>query len=104
MLFTLLPYLIRHNVYVFLKFNVFAKESLHARPWRRKAAAFEFKKLLRNTPYFGGITWFLGEQKGGSEVTENQKGRPLKILEGFRGETTQICLENEDMGGITSMK
>ena len=56
MLFTLLPYLIRHNVYVFLKFNVFAKESLHATPGRRKAAAFEFKKLLRNTPYFGGIT------------------------------------------------
>ena len=94
MLFTLLLYLIRHNVYVFLKFNVFAKESLHARPWRRKAVPFEFKKWLRNIPYFGGITWFLGEQKGGSEVTESQKGRPLKFLEGFRGETTQICLED----------
>ena len=85
-------------VYVSLKFNVFAKESLHARPWGRKAVPFEFKKWLRKTPYFGGITWFLGEQKGGSEVTESQKGRPMKFLEGFRGETTQICLEDEDMG------
>ena len=31
----------------------------------------------------GGITWFLGEKKGGSVVTE----------------TTQICLENEDKAG-----
>ena len=38
--------------------------------------------------FWGGITWFLGEQKGGS----------LKTLEGFRGGTTQICLENKDMG------
>ena len=38
----------------------------------------------------GGITWFLGEQKGGS----------LKTLEGFRGGTTQICSENEGIGGI----
>ena len=46
----------------------------------------------------------MGEQNGGS----------LKTLEGFRGGTTQICLENEDMcgdreshqkllGGITSV-
>ena len=43
----------------------------------------------------GGITWFLGEQKGGS----------LKTLEGFRGGTTQIRLENEDMwgGGIAKV-
>ena len=27
-----------------------------------------------------------------------QKGRSLKTLEGFIGGTTQICLENEDMG------
>ena len=27
-----------------------------------------------------------------------QKRGSLKTLEGFRGETTQICLENEDMG------
>ena len=37
--------------------------------------------------------------KGGSVVTENPKGGSLKNLEGFRGGTTQICLENEDMGG-----
>ena len=27
-----------------------------------------------------------------------QKGGSLKTLEGFRGGTTQICLENKDMG------
>ena len=57
--------------------------------------------MIKKYPLFflgGGITWFLGEQKGGSEVTESQKGRPLKFLEGFRWETTQICLEDEDMG------
>ena len=37
--------------------------------------------------------------KGGSVVTENPKGGSLKNLEGFRGGTTQICLENEDIGG-----
>ena len=47
----------------------------------------------------GGITWFLGEQKGGSVITENPKGGSLKTSEEFRGGTTQICLENEDMGG-----
>ena len=53
----------------------------------------------------------------GSVVTENLKGGSLKTLEGFKGRTTQICLENEDggrggdreshqklLGGITSMK
>ena len=45
-----------------------------------------------------GITWFLGEQKGGSFVIENPKeGWSLKTLKGFRWGTTQICLENEDM-------
>ena len=34
--------------------------------------------------------------KGGSVVTENPKGGSLKSLEGFRGGTTQIRLENED--------
>ena len=29
-----------------------------------------------------------------------QKGGLLKTLEGFRGGTTQMCLENEDMGEI----
>ena len=40
----------------------------------------------------------MGEQKEGSVVTENPKGGSLKTLEGFRRGTTQICLENEDMG------
>ena len=46
---------------------------------------------------FGRITWVLGERKGESVVTENPKGGSLKTLEGFRGGTTQICLENEGM-------
>ena len=32
-------------------------------------------------------------------MTENPKGGSLKTLEGFIGGTTQICLENEDLGG-----
>ena len=43
----------------------------------------------------GGITWFLGEQKGGSVVTENPKGG----ITDSEGGTTQIFLENEDMEG-----
>ena len=54
------------------------------------------------------ITWvgwgrriFFG---GGSVVTENPSGGSMKTLEAFRGETTQICLENEDMvGGIAKV-
>ena len=38
-------------------------------------------------------------KKGGSVVTKNPRGRSLKILEEFRGGTSQICLENEDIGG-----
>ena len=41
----------------------------------------------------GGITRFLGEQKGGSVITENPKGGSLKTSE-----------ENEDMGGGGSRK
>ena len=47
----------------------------------------------------GWITRFLGEQKGGSVVTENPKGGIIETLEGFKGGTTKIRLENEDMGG-----
>ena len=37
---------------------------------------------------------------GGSVITENPKGGgSLKTFEGFRGGTTQICLENEDIEG-----
>ena len=52
----------------------------------------------------GGGGGFLGgsrEQKGGLVVTKNRKGGSLKTLEGFRGGTTQICLENEDTGWET---
>ena len=40
----------------------------------------------------------MGVQKGGSAVTENPELGVAKSLEGFRGGTTQICLENEGMG------
>ena len=46
----------------------------------------------------GGITWFLGEQKGGSVVTENPKGGIAESFGRIRRGTTQICLENEGMG------
>ena len=47
----------------------------------------------------------MGEQKGGSVVTENPKANPKrtqanpKTSEGFRVGITQTCLENEDGGG-----
>ena len=45
---------------------------------------------------FGGITLFLGEQKGRSVVTENPKREDHCLtLEGFRGGTTQICLHGK---------
>ena len=47
----------------------------------------------------GWITRFFGEQKEGSVVTENPKGGIIETLEEFKGATTQIRLENEDMGG-----
>ena len=43
----------------------------------------------RENRFRGGDQSYLRTQKGGS----------LKTLEGFRGGTTQICLENEDIGG-----
>ena len=45
----------------------------------------------------GGITWFLEEQKGGSVVTENPKGGITENLGRIQRETTQICLQTEDM-------
>ena len=67
-----------------------------------------------------GITSFLGEQKGGSVVTENPKGGIAENFGRIQRGITQMCLENEDMGagegggksrksskvssGITSMK
>ena len=51
----------------------------------------------------GGITRFLGAQKGGAVVTENPKGGITENSEGFRVGITQICLENEDGGGIAKV-
>ena len=59
-----------------------------------KSAPVIIYRLGGGAEDFRGITWFLGEQKGGSVVTENPKGGSLKTLEEFRGEITQICLEN----------
>ena len=47
----------------------------------------------------GGITRFLGEQKGGAVVTENPKGGIIENFGRIQRGITQICLENEDGGG-----
>ena len=47
----------------------------------------------------GGITWFLGVLKGGSVITENPDGGRWKVWKDSEGGTTQICSENEEMGG-----
>ena len=47
----------------------------------------------------GGITWLLGEQKGGSVVIENPKVGIAGNFGRIHRGTTQICLGNEDMGG-----
>ena len=41
----------------------------------------------------------LGEQKGGSVVTENPKWGIAENFRRIRRRTTQICLKNEDVGG-----
>ena len=49
---------------------------------------------------FGGHHIIFRRIKGGiSSKLRTQKWGSLKTLEGFRGETTQICSENEDMVG-----
>ena len=48
---------------------------------------------------FGEETWFLGEQKEGSVVTENPRGRITENFGRIQGGNNQICLENEDIGG-----
>ena len=47
----------------------------------------------------GGMTWFLGEQKGGSVVTEKPNGGISENFGRIQRGTTQTYLENEDMGG-----
>ena len=61
---------------------------------------------------FGRDHLILGEQKGGSVVTENaEEGDHWKLWKDSEGGTTQICLENEESrqmllggGGITYVK
>ena len=67
-------------------------------------------KLIRDRSLFIALGAGTGEDFSGDHLTfrrtkwgiscnRTQKGRSLKTLEGFRGGTSQICLENEDMGG-----
>ena len=67
-------------------------------------------KLIRERSLFIALGAGTGEDFSGDHLTfrrtkwgigpnRTQKGRSLKTLEGFRGGTSQICLENEDMGG-----
>ena len=48
--------------------------------------------------------WFLGEQEGGSVVTENPKGGIAESFGRIQRGTTQICLENKGMGRGGSRK
>ena len=54
----------------------------------------------------GGKHLIFRRTKGGGQsvVTEHPKGRSLEPLDGLRRGTTQICLENEDMGGGVARK
>ena len=67
-------------------------------------------KLIRDRSSFIALGAGTGEDFRGDHLTfrrtkwgisrnRTQKGRSLKTLEGFRGGTSQICLENEDTGG-----
>ena len=58
-----------------------------------------FIAWVRGRRILEGITCFLGEQKGGSVVTENPKAGIAENFGRIQGGTTQICLENEDGGG-----
>ena len=97
-----------------------------SRFWNLKSYTIKFKLSKRPVIIyhlggeggdFRGDHLILGSTKG--EISRNwepRRGRSLKVLEGFRGKTTQICLENEDIGeggsrksstvirGITSVK
>ena len=64
---------------------------------RPSARAFRDRSLF--TAWGGeeirGDHFIFGRTKGGI----SPKGGSLKTLEGFKGGTTQICLENKDMWG-----
>ena len=51
----------------------------------------------------GGIARFLGEQKGESVITESAKGRIAENFGRIQRVITQICLKNEDRGGIVKV-
>ena len=46
----------------------------------------------------GGISRFLGEQKGESVITESPKGRIAENFGRIQRVITQTCLKNEDRG------
>ena len=56
-------------------------------------------RLWRGGRILGGSMDFWENKSGDQSWLRTQKGGSLKTLEGFRGGTTQICLEYEDMGG-----
>ena len=68
-------------------------------------SAILFIKWIRDRSLFmsvggGGGHLIFRRTKGGSARNwEPKRGESLKTLEGFGGGTTQICLENEDIGG-----
>ena len=47
----------------------------------------------------GGSIDFLGEQKEGSVVTEKPNGGITENFRRIQRVTTQICLDNQDIGG-----
>ena len=73
--------------------------------------------LILGTRFYLSLGGGGGLEGGSLDFWENKRGDGWKTLEGFRGGTTQICSENEDMvggggtrqsskvlGGITSVK
>ena len=55
---------------------------------------------MRGGEYFGGGDHLIFRRtKEGSVVTEDPKGGVTENFERIQKEATQICLENEDMGG-----
>ena len=54
---------------------------------------------MRGGEYLGGDHLIFRRTKEGSVVTEDPKGGVTENFGRIRKEATQICLENEDMGG-----
>ena len=53
----------------------------------------------RGAEDFRGITWFLGEQKGGSAVTENPKGRITENFGRIQGGPLKFVWKIKSWGG-----